>query len=204
MKNSSKGRRNNSHPQKSCSSIQQEKTWLLACLVFWPWGGNRFPCSHVEEKKKEAVHLSTEGSKWAAMRYTQNGPYKPLYFFSSLLESKKPKWGQQASLHHPRSQRLPQDRVRKYGEMPLEEHEHCSDASAYILKGVCWLFSFQRKARINFVYRGGEKKSLISILYYLCQTTCEQLQCSFSSHPQITNLFWNPLNRWIFPVQLFL
>lgn len=72
--------------------------------------------------------------------------------------------GQQAILQHLRSQCLPQDRVQKYGEMPLEEHEHYSDASAYVLKGACWLFSFQRKARSSFIYRGGKKVTDINSL----------------------------------------
>lgn len=129
--------------------------------MFFPWGREQVSLQLCGKKKKEAVHLDTEGNKLAATRYTQNRPCKPLYFFSSLLESKKANWGQQAILHHPRSQRLPQDTVWNYGEMPLEEHEHYSDASAYILKGVHWLFSFRRKARIYFVYTGG--KTVIDI-----------------------------------------
>lgn len=31
-----------------------------------------------KKKKKEAAHLSTEGSKLAAITYTQNGPCKSL------------------------------------------------------------------------------------------------------------------------------
>lgn len=175
--------------------LQQEETRLLVCLVFLPWGREQVSLQLCGRKKKEAVHLNTEGNKLAATRYTQNRPCKPLYFFSSLLESKKANWGQQAILHHPRSQRLPQDTVWNYGEMPLEEHENMSTTvmPQHIFSREFIGCSLSGGKQESILSTRVEKQSLISILNNLCYTNCEELQCSLGNRRPFTDLFWNPL-----------